>query len=146
MIARLLKNIFASNKSSRLPDVDSIISQTRKQYACGEYEAAADIINPYLSIMTDNVDALILIGDLQIQLRNVVAAHYSYSLARDLQPKQDRLYYMIGQGFEKMYCLEDAIDCYQRSLALNSGFSESKNAMEVAYTKRYSWQRERAKA
>lgn len=146
MIARLLKNIFAGNKSSRLPDVDSIISQTRKQYACGEYEEAADIINPYLSIMTDNVDALILIGDLQIQLRNVVAAHYSYSLARDLQPKQDRLYYMIGQGFEKMYCLEDAIDCYQRSLALNSGFSESKNAMEVAYTKRYSWQRERAKA
>jgi len=146
VIGKLLRNIFASNKSPDLEDVNSIVSQARKFMNRSEYNKAADILFPHLSRMTDNVDALILIGDLYIQLKNVVGAHYSYCLARDLQPEQARLYYMIGQGFEKMYCLEDAIDCYQRSLALDAGFSESKNAMEAAYTKRYSWQQERAKA
>jgi len=141
LIATLVKDIARSARNAVFStrDPSALLVRARKARDDGNSQQAFKLVEPCLSSYVSDMDALLFLAELQLDLQNIVAAHFALTLALDLQPDDAAMYYRIGQNYEKMYCLEDAMRAYKLLLQREPDNKPARNALNRALRQIYDW-------
>jgi tetratricopeptide (TPR) repeat protein len=93
-------------------------------HQAGNLRQAQRLYQGVLRSTPDHAPALNLLGALELQLGNYTAAEKVLSKAARLTPQSDITHYNLGIVLRALRRLDDALECYDRALAINKNDAE----------------------
>jgi protein O-GlcNAc transferase len=102
-----------------------MLAQARAHYGAGELGAAESVLQTLLAHEPDNLDALVLKGNLMNDLGRPAEAIPCYQKALQLKPDRADALANLGNALQYLGGLQDAVSCYERAIALDPDYLEA---------------------
>jgi predicted O-linked N-acetylglucosamine transferase (SPINDLY family) len=102
-----------------------MLARARAHYAAGELGAAESVLQALLAREPDNLDALVLKGNLLNDLGRPAEAIACYQRALQLKPDCADALVNLGNALQYLGRLQDAVSRYEQAIALDPGYLEA---------------------
>ncbi len=102
-----------------------MLAQARAHYSAGELGAAESVLRTLLARDPDNVDALILKGNLLNDLGRPAEAIACYRRTLEIGPKRADALANLGNSLQYVGRLQESVSCYEQAIALAPDYLEA---------------------
>ncbi len=109
----------------KIPKLEDILPEALKQHQTGNLDAAAMLYNKVLEIEPNNINAISLLGTLNLQRGNHNIACMLLKKSLVLKPDNAMAYNNLGSALQTSGRFEEAINNYKRAIELKPDYDEA---------------------